>query len=311
MAVRLTGRHFISLLDYTTEEIHQIIEFACRLKQDVLAGRRDPLLRGRVLGMIFQKPSTRTRVSFEAGMAQLGGSAIYLSSRDIQLSRGESVADTARVLSRFCDGIVARVFGHEDVVELAKHSRVPVINGLSDFNHPVQILCDLMTLHEKRRRLAGLRVAYIGDGNNVAHSWIKGAAKVGIDLRIATPAGYEPRPEVARSVQADFTRTGGRVTATRDPIAAVKDADVIYTDVWASMGQESEHDARVKIFQPYQVNGRLLEAAAPGCQVMHCLPAHRGEEITDEVIDGPASIVFDQAENRLHGQKALLCMLMG
>ncbi len=311
MAVRLTGRHFLSLFDYAPEEIYQILELAARVKQDFYAGRREPILRGRVLGMIFQKPSTRTRVSFEAGMIHLGGSAVYLSSRDIQLSRGESVADTGRVLSRFCDALLARVFGHSDVVDLAKHSRVPVINGLSDFNHPCQILCDLLTLWEKRRQLAGLKLAYVGDGNNVAHSWIEGACKMGLDLRIATPEGYEPSMDVLQQAQPEFARHGGRAWVTHDPVEAVKGADVIYTDVWASMGQEAEHEARVKIFRPYQVNAKLVAAAGSGVQVMHCLPAHRGEEITDEVVDGPASIVFDQAENRLHGQKGLLLYLMG
>lgn len=311
MAVRLTGRHFLSLLDYSTEEIYQILELSSRIKQDLYAGRREPLLRGKVLGMIFQKSSTRTRVSFEAGMAQLGGSAIYLSARDIQLARGESIPDTSRVLSRFCDAVMARVFAHSDLTDLARTSRVPVINGLSDFNHPCQILCDLLTLWEKRRRLTGLKVAYIGDGNNVAHSWIEGAARVGLDLRIACPEGYEPNAELVRSVQPDLARVGGKLAILRDPLEAVRGADVLYTDVWASMGQEAEHDARVKVFQPYQVNARLVHAAGAEAMVMHCLPAHRDEEISAEVIDGPASIVFDQAENRLHGQKGLLLFLIG
>jgi len=261
--------------------------------------------------MIFQKPSLRTRISFEMGMLQLGGQALYLSPNEIQLGVRESVPDVARVLSRYVDGIMARVFAHRHIEELAAHATVPVINGLSDYSHPCQALADLFTIHERRGELAGLKLAYVGDGNNVAHSLLFAATKVGMDIALATPRGYEPDAGVVEKARRFAAGSGSRVTLTDDPTAAVQGADIIYTDVWTSMGQEAERERRLAVFPPYQVNAALIAQAKPDVLVMHCLPAHRGEEITDEVIDGPHSIVFDQAENRLHAQKAILALLMG
>ncbi|MBI5366223.1 MAG: ornithine carbamoyltransferase [Planctomycetes bacterium] len=310
MAVNLRGRHFLSLRDFTGEEIRQILDTAKALKLEHYAGRRPPLLAGKSLAMIFQKHSTRTRVSFEVGMSQLGGTAHYLGADQIQLSRGESIADTARVLSRYVDGIVARVYAHSDLVELAKWSRVPVINGLSDYSHPCQILADFQTLEEKLGTATGKKIAWVGDGNNVAHSWIFGGAKLGCHVALATPKGYEPDAGVMAAARVDAERAGGRVTLSVDPLEAVRDADVVVTDVWVSMGQDKEKEARLQAFRPYQVNAGLLEKARPHAIVMHCLPAHRGEEVTADVIDGPRSVVWDEAENRLHAQKALLALLM-
>lgn len=310
MSTRMKGKHLLVMNDLTREELWQILHTAAEMKAEHYSGRAHRPLAGKVLAMIFQKPSTRTRVSFEAGMAQLGGTAIFLSSADIQLKRGETIADTAKTLSRYCDCIMARVFAHQDVVDLAANSRVPVINGLSDFEHPCQILADLLTILEKRGKLEGLKVAYVGDGNNVCHSLMVGAALAGMDCAVATPKGYAPKPEAVQCAQALAKRYGTRCTITNDPSKAARGADVIYTDVWASMGQENEHEARLKVFAPYQVNAALVKKCKPDVLVMHCLPAHRGEEISAEVIDGPNSVVFDQAENRLHAQKALLVFVM-
>ncbi|MDQ7778644.1 MAG: ornithine carbamoyltransferase [Planctomycetota bacterium] len=310
MSVRMKGRHLLAMKDLTSEELRQVLDTAKAMKLEHYSGRAGRPLAGKVLGMIFQKPSTRTRVSFEAGMAQLGGTAIFLSSNDIQLKRGETVSDTAHVLSRYCDCLMARVFAHQDVVDLAQNSRVSVINGLSDFEHPCQILADLQTILEKKGTLAGLKLAYVGDGNNVCHSLMAGAAMVGMDVAVGTPKGYEPKPDAVDCAKALAKSSGSSVMITTDPARAARGADVIYTDVWASMGQESEHDARVKIFHRYQINAALMKKCKPDVLVMHCLPAHRGEEISEEAIDGPNSVVFDQAENRLHAQKALLVSLM-
>ncbi len=255
--------------------------------------------------MIFQKPSTRTRVSFEVGMKQLGGHALYLSSTDLQLGRGETVRDTGAVLARYCDGIMARVFSHDNIIELCKHSTVPVINGLSDLLHPCQCLADLETILEKKQEFKGLKLAFVGDGNNVCHSLMFGSAKVGMDMTVVCPKGYEPDKQIEKMALED----GLKLEITNDP-KGVKGADVIYTDVWASMGKDKEHDDRVKVFKPYQVNEKLVSQAQDDCIVMHCLPAHRGEEITDEVVDGPHSVVLDQAENRNHAQKAVMALLM-
>jgi ornithine carbamoyltransferase len=302
---------FISLAELSTEEIYEILDLAAELKEEWRRGGNRPLLAGKTLGMIFQKPSLRTRVSFEVGMSHLGGEALYLSPQEIKLGERESVADVARVLSRYVDGIMARVFAHSDLEELAACASVPVINGLSDFSHPCQALSDLFTIREERGSLAGLRLAYVGDGNNVAHSLLFGASLVGMDIWVATPPGYEPQGEVVTKAKGFAQRMGSQVALTHDPQEAVRGADIIYTDVWASMGQEEEREERLRVFQPYQVNARLVAQAGRSPLVMHCLPAHRGEEITDEVIEGPHSIVYTQAENRLHLQKAILLLLMG
>jgi ornithine carbamoyltransferase len=311
MAVSLKGRHLLSIRDLAPEEFWQIVKYGEQLKLDYYAGNRPPLLAGKSLAMIFQKPSTRTRVSFEVAMTQLGGHALFLSSADIQLKRGETIADTAKVLSRMCDGIMARVFSHDDIEELARNSRVPVINGLSDLTHPVQILADYLTLYEKGVDISKMRLAYIGDGNNMTHSLLYAAARTGSTVAIATPKGYGPKKEVIEHAVEEGRKTGAKIEITNDPAKAAKGADVLYTDVWASMGQEAEHAARVKIFQGFQIDSALLKKAAPNAIVLHCLPAHRGEEIAADVIDGPQSVVFDEAENRLHAQKAVLAMLMG
>ena len=305
MVVNMKGKHLASLHDLTKEEIWQILKTAETLKIKQKTGERHELLYGKTLAMIFQKPSTRTRVSFEVGMKQLGGHALYLSSTDLQLGRGETVGDTGAVLARYCDGIMARVFSHDNIIELCKHSTVPVINGLSDLLHPCQCLADLETILEKKQEFKGLKLAFVGDGNNVCHSLMFGSAKVGMEMTVVCPKGYEPDKQIEKMALED----GLKLEITNDP-KGVKGADVIYTDVWASMGKDKEHDDRVKIFKPYQVNEKLVSQAQDDCIVMHCLPAHRGEEITDEVVDGPHSVVLDQAENRNHAQKAVMALLM-
>jgi ornithine carbamoyltransferase len=310
MAVNLKGRSLDSLFHLTKEEIEQILKTSELLKFQLLRGEEHPLLKGKTLAMIFEKPSTRTRVSFEVGMWQLGGYALYLSASDLQLGRGETIADTAQVLSRYVDGMMARVFVHQTILDLVKYSRVPVINGLSDFTHPCQGLADLFTVYEKKGRLSGLKLAYVGDGNNVAHSLLYGCSKVGMDITLACPKGYEPNPKVVSKAKEEGRRSGGKVKVTNDPKEAVREADIVYTDVWASMGKEKEHEKRVKGFKPYQVNGRLIKEAKVDYLFMHCLPAHRGEEVTDEVADSKNSVIFDQAENRLHTQKALLALIL-
>ncbi|HOM95816.1 MAG: ornithine carbamoyltransferase [Candidatus Methanofastidiosa archaeon] len=305
MVVSMKGKHLASLHDLTKEEIWQILKTAESLKIKQKTGEKHELLYGKTLAMIFQKPSTRTRVSFEVGMKQLGGHALYLSSTDLQLGRGETVGDTGAVLSRYCDGIMARVFSHDNIMELCKYSTVPVINGLSDLLHPCQCLADLETILEKKQEFKGLKLAFIGDGNNVCHSLMFGSAKVGIEMTVICPKGYEPDRQIEKLALED----GLKLEITNDP-KGVKGADVIYTDVWASMGKDKEHEDRVKIFKPYQVNEKLISQAQDDCIVMHCLPAHRGEEITNEVVDGPHSVVLDQAENRNHAQKAVMALLM-
>ena len=310
MAVNMKGRHLVTLHDLTLDEIKEIFRLSADLKRKHGADEATPLLKGKALAMIFQKPSTRTRVSFEVGMTHLGGHALYLGPDDLQLNRGETIADTARVLSRYVDGIMARVFAHQDILDLCEHSSVPIINGLSGLTHPCQVLADLFTIIEKRGELKGLKMAYMGDGNNMAHSLLVGCAKVGMHISVAAPKGYEPKAEIAGWARDDARPTGARVEVTTDPVTAVKDADIIYTDVWASMGQENEHAERVKTFQPYRVNSALAAHAKKDYFFMHCLPAHRGEEVSAEIIDGPNSVVFDQAENRLHVQKAVMALLM-
>jgi ornithine carbamoyltransferase len=310
MAVNMKGKSLASLNDLTKEEIEQILKTSELLKFQILRGQEHPLLKGKTLAMIFEKPSTRTRVSFEVGMWQLGGYALYLSASDLQLGRGETIADTARTLSRYVNGIMARVFAHQTILDLVKYSTVPVINGLSDFTHPCQGLADLFTIYEKKGQLSGLKLAYVGDGNNVAHSLIYGCSKVGIDIAVASPKGYEPNPKVVSEGREEARKRGRVVTVTNDPVEAVLGADIVYTDVWASMGKEKEHEERVKIFKPYQVNAELVKRAKQDYIFMHCLPAHRGEEVTDEVADSKNSVIFDQAENRLHTQKALMALIM-
>lgn len=310
MALRMTGKHFITIHDFTPEEIQFVFDTTKLLKVEERMGIRRPILKDKTLGMIFQKSSTRTRVSFEIGMNQMGGKAIFLSSNDIQLNRGETIADTARVLSRYVDGIMARVFGHDLIIDLAKYSSVPVINGLSDFLHPCQAMADFYTMLEKAGKLAGIKLVYIGDSNNVSNSLMMASAKTGVHMTICSPSGYEPKPEIMKWYKEDSIETGSTFKFTQDPTEAVKDADFIYTDVWASMGQEEETEKRRLIFKNYQVNGELLKKAPRHALVLHCLPAHRGDEITDEVMDGAQAIVFDEAENRLHAQKAIMALTM-
>jgi len=304
-------KDLISLADLSPDEIWALLQLALSLKAEWRQGGNTPRLAGKTLAMIFQKPSLRTRVSFEMGMIHLGGQALYLSPDEIKLGQRESIPDVARVLSRYVDGIMARVFAHADVVTLARWASVPVINGLSDYSHPCQALADLLTIYEKLGRLKGVKLTYVGDGNNVLHSLLFGGAAMGLHLVAATPEGYEPLPEVVHRAQERAKETGATIRLLRDPWEAVKGADVIYTDTWFSMGQEAEAEVRRPIFRPYQVNAELLAVAGPQARVMHCLPAHRGEEITDEVADGPCSWLFDQAENRLHAQKAVLVELLG
>lgn len=299
--------HYLSVLDLPPDAIVSLLQRALELKRDPRADANK--LAGYTAALVFQKPSLRTRVSFEVAMLELGGHAVYLSPAEIQLGQREGVVDAARVLSRYVDIIVARVFLHSDVVDLAANASVPVVNALSDREHPCQILADLLTLYERRGTLDGLRLAYVGDGNNVAHSLALAAPALGIDLRFACPDGYEPDPAIMEQAQAGVTR--GSLELFRDPRDAVRGADAVYTDAWYSMGQESEADARAPLFRRYQLNTELLAHAGPDAVAMHCLPAHRNQEITDEVMDGPASVVYDQAENRLHVQKALLLRLLG
>jgi ornithine carbamoyltransferase len=302
--------HLISVEELPSAEIWELLKLAAELKKEWKSGGNKPVLAGKSLAMVFQKPSLRTRVSFEMGMLHLGGNALYLSPQEIQLGHRESVADVARVLSRYVDGIMARVFDHAHIEELAAHASVPVINGLSDYVHPCQGLSDVFTIYEKKGALKGVTLAYLGDGNNVAHSLLFAGAKVGMEIRVAAPAGFEPDGEVVSRASESARETGGKVVLDADPSSAVSGADVIYTDVWASMGQEDERESRLPLFEPYQVNAELVGSAKRDAVVMHCLPAHRGEEITDEVVDSPQSIVLDQAENRMHLQKAILVSLM-
>jgi ornithine carbamoyltransferase len=309
MAVSMKGRSFVSVADFSTEEIWNVWELAAQLKSRVKAGEPHRLLEGKQLAMIFQKPSLRTQVSFETGMSQLGGHAIFLGPDHIQLGKRESVPDVARVLGRMVDGIMARVFAHRDVEELAEYAGVPVINGLSDAEHPCQALGDLFTIYEKKRRVEGVNLTYIGDGNNVAASLLLAAARVGMNITLISPDGYEVPTHYVQRAKADAALTGARLQFSSDPDDVVG-SDVVYTDVWASMGQEAEAEQRARIFRPYQVNEALLRQSGGQPLVMHCLPAHRGHEITDAAMDGPNSVVFEQAENRLHVQKAIMALLI-
>ena len=307
----LKNKDLLSIHDLSVDEVDSILNFASELKTMQKLGIEHKILAGKTLGMIFEKSSTRTRVSFEVGMYQLGGSALFLSNRDLQLGRGEPIKDTARVLSRYLDGIMIRTFGHDRVVELAKYASIPVINGLTDLLHPCQVLTDLLTIREhKGKNLKNLKMAYVGDGNNMTNSYMYGAAKVGMTLAVATPANYKPNEEVFKNAVEDAKETGAAIEWFENPVEAVKGADIIATDTWASMGQEAEHDERKKIFTAYQVNNELLNHADKRAIVMHCLPAYRGEEITDEVFEANANVIFDEAENRLHTQKAIMALLM-
>jgi ornithine carbamoyltransferase len=306
----MKGRDLLSLHDFTLEEVSAFLDLAAELKEKQKWSVPHPYLQGKTLGMIFQKSSTRTRVSFEVAMVQLGGYPMFLSAGDLQLGRGESIADTARVLSRYLDGIMIRTYAQADLEELARHAVIPVINGLTDLLHPCQILADLQTIREQKGRLAGLKLAYVGDGNNVCHSLLFGCAKVGMHISAASPGGYQPKEDIVRLAREDAAATGSRIEILIDPVEAVREADVVVTDVWASMGQEAEQDERIKIFTPYQVNAELVAHARPDFIFLHCLPAHRGEEVAAEIIDGTASVVWDEAENRLHAQKAVLALLL-
>jgi len=303
-------KHLLSMQDLSPSEIKAILDEAARLKEKLQQRESHELLKGKTLGMIFEKPSLRTRVTFETGMTQLGGHAIYLAPADIQLGERESVPDVARNLSRWVDVVMARLFKHDIIVELARYSSVPVINGLTNLHHPCQTLSDLLTIREHKGKLNGLKIAWIGDGNNVCNSLLLGCTLVGTNVSVACPHGYEPPADIVKQARANANKSGAKVELTTDPKQAVDGADVIYTDVWVSMGQEKEARERMKAFKDYQVNAQLLNGAKPDSIVMHCLPARRGQEITDDVIDGPQSVVWDQAENRMHAQKALLVSLL-
>lgn len=302
-------KHFLSIADLTPDELHNLLTLATNLKAEWRNGGNKPLLKNKSLALVFQKPSLRTRVSFEMGMVHLGGYAFYLSPNEIKMGGRESVADVARVLSGYVDAVMARVFEHEHILDLAKYGSVPIINGLSDYNHPAQALADVFTILEHKGSLEGLKIAYVGDGNNVARSLLFAAMKLGAHFTIATPPGYGLTDDDI-TLARQFSMAGAQVEAFEDPNKAVAEADVIYTDVWTSMGQEEESAKRLKLFPPYQVNQALVNRAKPDCIVLHCLPAHRGEEITDEVADGPHSVLFPQAENRMHAQKAILVELL-
>ncbi|MBI4494808.1 MAG: ornithine carbamoyltransferase [Chloroflexi bacterium] len=308
---QVLGKDLLSMAQLSGEALELLLRRAQELKAQHKAGLTHHLLEGQVLALVFQKPSLRTRVSFELAMRQLGGGALYLSPAEIKLGEREGVADAARVLSRYAQGIVARTYLHRDVEALARYADVPVVNGLSDREHPCQILADLLTLRERFASLRGRTLAYVGDGNNVVHSLLYALPGVGMDLRIATPPGYEPDAAIVREARALAAQQGTLLELSHEPERAVEGVDAIYTDAWYSMGQEDQHEARLPIFRPFQVNARLVRRASPGAVVMHCLPAHRGEEITDEVLDGLQCVALDQAENRLHAQKALLAVLLG
>ena len=307
----LKGNDLLSIHNLTCEEVEEILNLAKELKRKQKEGIAHELLKGKTLGMIFEKSSTRTRVSFEVGMYQLGGHALFLSAKDLQLGRGEPIKDTARVLSRYLDGIMIRTFEQEKIEELADYASIPVINGLTDLLHPCQVLTDLFTIREfKKTSFNTLKMAYVGDGNNMAHSYIFGAAKVGLKLNVATPKEYKPNQEIVSQALKDSQISGAQINIMDDPIEAVQKADIISTDTWASMGQESEHDERKKIFTPYQVNAELLKHAKDDVMILHCLPAYRGEEITEDIFERHAQEIFEEAENRLHVQKAILALTL-
>ena len=310
ITVGIEGKDLLSIYDLSISEVNDILDLAKMLKAQLKNGEEHHLLKGKTLGMIFQKSSTRTRVSFEVGMWQLGGSALFLNANDLQIGRGEPVKDTARVLSRYVDGIMIRTSSHDEVIEMAKYATIPVINALTEMMHPCQALTDIFTVMEHKGKLQGLKMAYIGDGNNMVHSLIQACAKVGMDIAIATPKGYEPDAAIVADARKVAALTGSKITLGNDPLVAAEQADVLYTDVWASMGRETEQNIRKIAFAGYQINSEVMDVAKADAIVLHCLPAHRGEEITDEVMESKQSVVFDQAENRLHVQKAIMVLLM-
>lgn len=311
LVTTLKDKDLLSLVDYTSEEVKGLLDLAMKLKVITKEGNCPPLLEGKTLGMIFEKNSTRTRISFEVGMNQLGGKGMYMNARDLQIGRGESIHDTGHVLSGYLDGIMIRANSHEMVKELAEHASIPVINGLTDLSHPCQALADLETIAEEKGELKGLKLAYVGDGNNVAHSLAVACAHVGIDVVVATPKNYEPNQEIMKKASEIASKNGSTVAHTYDPVEAAKDADVIYADVWTSMGQEEEAAKRLVDFKGYQINDALVAHAKKDYMFLHCLPAHREEEVATSVIDGPNSFIFKQAENRLHAQKAVLASILG
>ncbi|MDF2067549.1 ornithine carbamoyltransferase [Bacillus sp. Cr_A10] len=306
----LKGKDLLTLLDYSKEEVRELIQLAVELKALTKAGKCPPLLEGKTLGMIFEKHSTRTRISFEVGMKQLGGNGMFMNARDLQIGRGESVYDTGHVLSGYLDGIMIRANSHEMVKELAEHASIPVINGLTDMYHPCQALADILTIHEVKDNMEGLKLAYIGDGNNVAHSLVIAAAYMGMHIAVATPVGYEANADIINKATAIALENGGSLFVTNDPLEAVVNADVVYTDVWTSMGQEEETAKRLADFKDFQINDELVANAKSDYMFLHCLPAHREEEVSTSIIDGPNSYIFQQAENRLHAQKAVLASVM-
>jgi ornithine carbamoyltransferase len=310
MGVILKGKSLISINDLSLEEINEILKLSSELKDKLRKKIPHKFLEGKTLGMIFSKPSTRTRVSFQTGIYQLGGLGMYFGPGELQLGKSESIQDTAKVLSRYLDGIMIRTFSHQDVISLSDYSSIPVINGLTDLLHPCQVLADLFTILEKKNILKGLKLAYIGDGNNMAHSLLHGCTKVGMHISIASPKGYKPNEEIVKNAETNAGFSGSKISILEDPAEAVKDADIVYTDVWASMGQESEAQERKKIFAKYQVNPKLIKYAKKDYIFMHCLPAHRGDEVVNEVADSKNSVIFDEAENRLHVQKAVMTLLM-
>lgn len=310
IAQSMKGRDFLMLVDFTQEELMYLIDLAIDLKAKQKEGIEHKVLKDKTIGLIFEKSSTRTRVSFEVGIYQLGGQGLFLSGNDLQIGRGETILDTAQTLSRYLDGIMIRTYEHRNVIELARGATIPVINGLTDLSHPCQALADFQTIYENKGTFKDVKVAYIGDGNNMVHSLMMGAAKLGIHMSIATPEGYEPDEDIVSQTMAIAEESGAKLVICRDPKEAIKDADFVYTDVWASMGQEAEQKERELAFADYQVNEALVALAKPDFKFMHCLPAHRGEEVSEGVIDGEQSIVFDQAENRLHAQKAIMAAIM-
>jgi len=310
---RFRGRDLLSIADLTPEELRFVINLSLDFKRRFYSGERViPLLQGKVLGLVFQKHSTRTRVSLETAMAQLGGRSLYLSWNELQLGRGEPIKDTARVLERYIDGVAARVYRHKDLVEFAEYARIPIINALSDLEHPLQAIADMMTILEKKGRIEGLKIAFLGDGSdNVLHSLLLASSMLGARIYIATAPGYDPNSEILKRAEEEASRSGAEIKIVRDPIEAVEDADVVYTDVWVSMGQEAEREKRLRDLSKYQVNAGLVKHAKKDYIFMHCLPAHRGEEVTEDVIESPNSVVWDEAENRLHSAKAVLSLLLG
>lgn len=307
----INGKDFLTLAELPSSAIADLLQLAQEIKAKLQAGEEYAPLKGKTLGMIFEKSSTRTRVSFEVGTLQLGGHALFLSSNDIQIGRGETIPDTAKVLSQYMDGIMIRTFGHEKIEELAENATIPVINGLTDLAHPCQVLADLLTIIEIKGTLKGLKMAYIGDGNNMAHSLMMGCAKMGMDFSIGCPESYQPDEKIVALAQQEAEANGCKIVVTTSAVEAIQDADIVYADVWTSMGQEQENNVRLEAFKEYQINAELVSLAKPDYLFMHCLPAHRGEEMTAEIIDGPNSVVFHQAGNRLHAQKAILVDLMG